>query len=146
MSSDTPVDTSEKAVASRTVRSAVSNGSRVTLFGDGRSAGARRFRDLVAEFAAEAGGMASLPASAQQLIRRLAQVSVELELLEAQRASGAAIDPVAFATIANLQRRLLGDLRALAKANAPKAPTLAEHLERMAAQRAAREASTGEAA
>jgi hypothetical protein len=108
------------------VRSAVSNGSRATLFGDGRSAGARRYRDLVAEFAAEVGGMAALPATTQQVVRRLAQVSVELELLEAQRAAGNAIDPVAFVTLVNSQRRLLRDLKSLRPRN--KGPSLTEHL------------------
>jgi hypothetical protein len=102
------------------VRSRVTNGT-PHLFGDGRSAGARRYRDLLQAFGDEAGGMANLPASAQQLVRRLAQVSVELELQEAQRASGATIDPVAFVTLVNSQRRLLRDLRAIK----PKAPTAA---------------------
>lgn len=119
--------------ASQKARSRLSNGSTLHLFGDGRSAGARRFRDLVAEFAAEVGGMISLPASAQQLIRRLAQVSVELELIEAQRASGAAIDPVAFVTLVNSQRRLLRDLEGLKKRHGPKQPTLQDHLRKYAA-------------
>ncbi len=113
------------------VRSAISNGSRACLFGDGRSAGARRFRDLMIEFGAELGGFANLPATAQQVVRRLAQVSVELELLEAQRASGAAIDPVAFVTLVNSQRRLLRDLEAIKTKLAPsRQPTLAERLAR----------------
>src|SRR5690349_21731682 len=90
-----------------TARSRVTNGR---LFQDGRSAGARRFRDLVAQFASEAGST-SRSAAGQQLVRRLAQTSVELELLEAARASGSAIDPVIYVTLANAQRRLLHDLQ-----------------------------------
>ena len=94
----------------------------------GETPSARRYRDLVTEFAGEAGGMAALPASAQQLVRRLAQVSVELELLKSQRATGEAIDPVAFVTLVNSQRRLLRDRSALRPK--PKALSLAEHVAR----------------
>jgi hypothetical protein len=100
------------------------------MFGDGRSAGARRFRDLLHEFAAELGGVASLPASSAQLVRRLAQISVELEILEATRAAGQAIDATAFTRLANLQRRLLRDLAALKAQAAPQRPTLEEHIRR----------------
>jgi len=54
------------AARSELTRSKVSNGSRLTLFGDGRSTGARRFRDLVGAYAAEAGGMDLLSTSGQQ--------------------------------------------------------------------------------
>lgn len=111
-------------------RSKVSNGSRSMLFGDQRTAGARRFRDLQKDFADEVGGHAHLAVSGQQLVRRIAQVSIELELLEAQRASGAAIDPVGFVKLVNLQRRLLRDLERLKAANKPSQPSLAEHLAR----------------
>jgi hypothetical protein len=96
---------------------------------DGRTREARRYRDLFKAFADEAGGVETLSASAQQLIRRLAQVSIELELQESQRASGQAIDPVAFVTLVNSQRRLLKDLEALKKRQKPKA-LLQEHLAR----------------
>ena len=126
-----PDETNGVAARSPAVRSALSNGSRVTLFGDGRSAGSRRYRDLVAEFAAEFGGFATLPATAQQVVRRTAQVSVELEILEATRASGQAIDPVAFVTLVNSQRRLLRDLEVLKAKLAPsRLPTLTERLAR----------------
>lgn len=110
-------------------RSRVSNGSQALIFGDGRSAGARRYRDLQAEFAAELGNAEALPPSSRQLVRRLAQVSVELELLEAKRASGDEIDPIAFVTLVNSQRRLFRDLHARAERVAKeKPPTLAEAL------------------
>jgi hypothetical protein len=104
-------DPFHKAPSSLTARSRVTNGK---IFKDGRSAGARRFRDLMVQFADEAGGMVSLSASGQQLVRRLAQVSLELELMEASRAAGNAIDPLAYVTLVNSQQRLLRDLRRLA--------------------------------
>jgi hypothetical protein len=110
---------------SRQARARVSNGKRLQLFGDGRSAGARRFRDLLRSFKDEFGNTASN----EQSIRRLAQVSVELELLEAKRAADEAIDPVAFVTLVNAQRRLLRDLERQSVSRKP-APQkrLQEHL------------------
>jgi hypothetical protein len=125
-----PEDRSEIAARNPVSRSAVTNGSRL-LPGDGRSAGARRYRDLTNAFAAELGGMAALLETGQQLVRRLAQVSVELELLEATRAAGGAIDPVAFVTLVNSQRRLLRDLEALKREKAARTPrqsALAQYL------------------
>jgi hypothetical protein len=89
-------------------KAAITNGSRATIFGDGRSAGARRYRDLLSAFSADLGE--PLSAAADQVVRRLSQASVELELMEAASASGTAIDPVAFCTLVNVQRRLLKDL------------------------------------
>lgn len=111
-------------------RAAVTNGSRV-LFGDGRSAGARRYRDLLDDFADEVGGYETLPATGKQVVRRLAQVSVELELLEAQRAAGGAIDAVAFCTLVNSQRRLLRDLARYTPA--PSSQSLEDQLQEGAA-------------
>jgi hypothetical protein len=91
----------------------VSNGTAYVLFGDGRSPGARRYRSLLQSFATEAGGMDALPASAQQVVRRLAQTSVELELMEAERAAGNTIDAVCFVRLVGTQRRLLKDLALL---------------------------------
>jgi len=108
-------------------KSRVTNGLTLLLTGDGRTAGARRFRDLFNAFAAELGDAAKVPSN-NQLLRRIAQVSIELEALEAKRAQGDAIDPLGFCTLVNSQRRLLRDLEA-AKARSAKPPqTLAEYL------------------
>ena len=82
-------------------RCAVTNGNMALLFGDGRSVGARRYRDLCSAFGSDLGE--PLSAVADQVVRRLAQVSVELELMEATRAAGGAIDPVAFCTLVNVE-------------------------------------------
>jgi hypothetical protein len=141
-----PSDTNGVVGRNAIIRSQVTNGSKLHLFGDGRSAGARRFRDLLSEFAAEVGGLNALPATAQQLVRRLAQVSVELEVLEATRASGQAIDPVTFVTIVNSQRRLLRDLEALKTKSLPsRQPTLQEHLRKQCVVTAAPAASSSPA-
>lgn len=117
----------------------MTNGSRIHLFGDGRSTEARRYRDLLAQFSSELGGMAALSATAQQIVRRAAQTSVECELLEAARAAGEPVSATAYASAANVNRRALRDFEALKRQHQPKRKTLAEHF-------AARAAATADAA
>jgi hypothetical protein len=74
------------AVRSPTNRSRISNGRALLEGIDGRSALARRYRDVVAAVAQDQGG-ADL-----QLIRRFAAVSCLAEQLEARLVSGQAID------------------------------------------------------
>jgi hypothetical protein len=79
-------------------------------------------------FGDEAGGFDRLNASGQQMVRRLAQVSVELELLEATRADGGDIDPIAYCTLVNSQRRLLSDLERLKASSSEQAPSLSDYV------------------
>ena len=50
---------------------------------DGRSATARRFKDLVGDIAADLGGMAEVSTAEMQMIRRAALLSAECEKQEA---------------------------------------------------------------
>lgn len=90
-------------------RSRVSNGSSTFLDGvDGRSALARRYRDLLAEMIRDLGGD---PTAAQDAIaRRAATLCVWCEQAEATMASGGSINIGEFSTTANAMRRLLVDL------------------------------------
>jgi len=98
---------------SPTVRSRVTNGS--GLFaegGDERGPWARRFRDLVAEHAADAGGSLFLSEAQRSIIRRAATLEVQLEQLEARFSEGPAdaADLNLYSTLSNTLRRLLSDL------------------------------------
>lgn len=90
-------------------RSRISNGSATFLPGtDGRSALARRWRDIASQLAADIGGD---PSEAQSLIaRRAATLGVWCEQCEAALAGGGTLDIVAFTTATNALRRLLADL------------------------------------
>src|SRR5262245_653349 len=68
---------------SPSVRSKLSNGSKLLPMTDGRSASARRFRDLFQEIAADLGGLSFISEGQRQLCRRAALLSAELERLEA---------------------------------------------------------------
>jgi hypothetical protein len=87
----------------------VSNGSSTFLDGaDGRSALARRYKDLLGEMIRDMGGD---PTAAQAAIaRRAATLCVWCEQSEAAMAAGDEIDIGTFATTANAMRRLLVDL------------------------------------
>jgi hypothetical protein len=77
-------------------RSAVTNHKDLLPNLDGRSATARRFRDLVNAFVADMGG----------LDRRLAATTVQAEMLEARMVNGDAIDIATLCTLASTTVRL----------------------------------------
>jgi hypothetical protein len=70
------------------VRSRVANGSKLLPLTDGRSAAARRFRDLFEDICVDLGGAAHLSEGQRQLVRRAAMLSAESERLEALAAPG----------------------------------------------------------
>jgi hypothetical protein len=98
-----------KAVARPTARSQVSNGKDLFLEGvDGRSALARRYRDILAQLTSDIGGD---PSEAQSIIiRRATQLAVWCEQAEAEAAGGKALNIGEYATATNTLRRRLLDL------------------------------------
>jgi hypothetical protein len=73
---------------------------------DGRSAWARRFRDLVSLYVADAGGIAALTELKFSLIRRCAALSCECEKLENALADGQEIDVDLLARLSSHMRRI----------------------------------------
>lgn len=72
----------------------------------GRSAPARRFRDLIRAFIADAGGVDACSEVKLGLLRRLAAASVLAETMEARAVSGQPIDVNAFCTLASTTVRI----------------------------------------
>jgi hypothetical protein len=126
--------------------SRVTNGDLLFPFVDGRSAEARRYRDLVRVFGAECGGgFERLSESDRQLVRRVALVSLQLEWMESNHAAGNPIDAVSFVRLVNTQRRLLRDLDRVKSRLAPEKPkgsAFQRHLAERAAAKAADEGTT----
>jgi hypothetical protein len=87
-------------------RSAVSNHKDLLPGLDGRSASARRFRDLVNAFVADMGGLDCCSEIRLGLVRRLAATTVQAEMLEARMANGEAIDIATLCTLASTTVRL----------------------------------------
>lgn len=111
-------------------RSRVTNGS---VFDpskvDGRSALARRYRDILSEMIRDLGGD---PSAAQDAIaRRAATLCVWCEQAEATMASGGEINISEFSTTANAMRRLLVDL-GLERRARDVTPSLSNYLNRSA--------------
>jgi hypothetical protein len=89
-------------------RSRVSNGSAMLPDVDGRSAIARRYRDVLNELISDLGGD---PSGAQSAIaRRASALCVVCEQAEAEMVAGGVLDLAEFTTAANSLRRLLSDL------------------------------------
>lgn len=100
-------DTSMVTPAKPTHRSRVTNGSSLFADVDGRTARARRLRDVLDELLAEIGDASE---AQQSLARRAASLSVWCEEQEAALARGEAVDVAALVTAGNSVRRLLRDL------------------------------------
>lgn len=103
-----PSDSSKAASPSPFNGTRVGTGRSILPGVDGRSAGARRYREIVHQLESDAGGD---PSGAQQaIIRRAATLAVWCEQAEGEFANGAELDIQAFTTATNALRRLLADL------------------------------------
>lgn len=105
------------APSSPTARSAVSNGSRLLQGVDGRSASARRFRDLVREFTAELGGDTIMTEPMRAMVRQASAVTVEAERMQATIIRGEPVDTEQLVRVTNTLSRIMNGLKAKAKAS-----------------------------
>ncbi len=103
----------------------IGTGNAVLSGVDGRSQGARRYRELCADLVHHLAGDPTAPQLA--IIRRAAALAVWCEGQEAAQASGGEFDVQAFTTAANTLRRLLADL-GLERRMRDATPTLAQYL------------------
>jgi hypothetical protein len=115
-------------------RSAVTNGRRMFVEGDGNSAWSRRFRDLAAQHADDLGGIVNLSEAQQSLIRRVSAIEVELEQMEGRMSKGEAVDLDGYTRAAGHLRRILETLGTERRAKNV-TPTLGEYLAAKAAAR-----------
>jgi hypothetical protein len=129
------VDTPQKAATCATNRSAVTNGSKLHSHVDGRTTGARRFRDLVAAFESEIPG--PLSAIEKGLVRSAAGLQLQAEQEQARIVRGEPIDPDTLIRLTGAARRILAMISAKAAKRKPEVPSLQEHLAMRARQRAA---------
>jgi hypothetical protein len=102
---------------------------------DRRTAAYKRTCAIISSLQADLGGADRLSCAQLQLIQRAAMLGAILEDQESRWLAGEPIDPGAYATLSNAQRRLLADL-ALERRARDVTPTLREHLARKAADRA----------
>jgi len=99
------------ATTAPATRSRATNGS---LFwvddADGRSASARRFKDILAAVVADLGGASELSEAQRQLCRRVALLSLQCEAEEGRAVAGEAIDFDSYGTMVNVLARTLRTL------------------------------------
>jgi hypothetical protein len=107
-----------------TVRSAVSNGTKMLKGVDARSATARRFRDLVDDFTRDLGGEDVLTVADRTLIRQAAAITLQVEQLQAAIIRGEPVDEDKLIRLSGTARRCLAGIR---KRERP-APRLADYL------------------
>jgi hypothetical protein len=109
-------------------RAAVSNGTRMHPKGvDGRSAEARRFKDLVSSFAASLGGEGALTEAERALIRNAASLTVQCERLQAALVAGREVNSEEMTRLANSSARVLAALRIKGERKEA-TPTLSQYL------------------
>lgn len=115
-------------------RSSVTNGSRVLVGVDGRSAGARRYRDLIDGLTRELGG--ELSAAEQLAVRNAASLQLHSENLTAAQARGEHVEADAITRAANGATRALTALRRLRPSKDKRRSSLSElmHARRVAAE------------
>lgn len=87
-------------------KSALTNGGRLVLIGDGRSAEGRRWADLLDHHLADMGGPDGLTMAQDGLARRSATIGTWCDLQEAALASGGDMDMEQYLGAVNTLRRL----------------------------------------
>jgi hypothetical protein len=87
-------------------RSAVTNGRKLFVEGDGNSAWSRRYRDLVAGHANDLGGGDALSEAQLSLVRRASAIECELEQMEGRLSMGEEVDLDIFTRATSHLRRL----------------------------------------
>jgi hypothetical protein len=98
-----------------TSRSRVTNGGKLIAGVDGRSADARRFRDLAMSFADDAGGAAVLTEAQRALVKQAATLTIQSERLQSAMLQGEAVDVGHQLGIANTLARTLARLGRVAR-------------------------------
>jgi hypothetical protein len=137
MLENSPQDRSSGISRSVTNRSAVTNGKRLFVEGDGRSPWARRWRDLVELHVADLGGIDNVSEAEKAIIRRAATLICELERREAEFAVGEGASDIAlevYQRASNSLRRLL-ESTGLKRRARDVTPTLADYLDEIVARR-----------
>jgi hypothetical protein len=91
-------------------RSAVTNGRKLYVEGDGNSAWSRRYRDLILGHISDLGGRTLLSEAQISLIKRASAIECELEQMEGRLSMGQEIDLDVFVRALGHLRRTLETL------------------------------------
>jgi hypothetical protein len=120
-------DIHASADRSRTLRSRVTNGTQLLAGVDGRTAAARRYRDLAISLADDLGGAGSLTEAQSALVRQAAAMIVQSEKLQGEVLRGEVVNSEQLVRLANAATRILSRL-GLKRTARDTTPSLAEYL------------------
>jgi hypothetical protein len=107
-------------------RSRITNGSKLVAAVDGRSAEARRYKDVAFALADDLGGASGLTEAQRALVRQVAAMTVQSERLQGAVLRGELVDVEQLTRLSNSLSRMLHRL-GLKKAKAKPISPLAEH-------------------
>ena len=110
------------------LRSRVTNGSKMIAGVDGRSADARRYRDLAMSFADDLGGAAVLTEAQRALVFQAASLVVQCEALNGAMIRGELVDVEQMTRVANALGRTLNRLGI--RKRAPTKPSVSDNIRR----------------
>jgi hypothetical protein len=127
----------------RKARSRVTNHQDLLPGVKGTSSAARRFRDLVGAFVTDMAGLDQCSEIKLGLLRRLAAVTVQAEMLEARMVNGEVVDVATLCTLASTTVRLATRL-GLERRARNVTPTLSEYLAGLRANKGATETIDGD--
>ncbi len=113
----------------RTVRSRITNGKDLLANVDGRTADARRYRDLCMSLADDLGGASALTEAQRALVRQAAAMIVQSEKLQSAVLRGELVDVEQLTRLANAATRILSRLGIKRAVREPMSP-LVEHFSR----------------
>jgi hypothetical protein len=88
-------------------RSRVTNGSKLMAAVDGRSAEARRYRDVAGALADDLGGAAGLTEAQRAIVRQIAAMTVQSEKLQGAVLRGELVDIEQLTRLSNALSRML---------------------------------------
>lgn len=109
------------------LRSKVTNGSKMVAGLDGRSAEARRFRDLQISYATDLGGPDKLTEAQRTLIAQAATLQIQAERVQAEVLRGGNINVEQLTRLANSATRILTRL-GLKRERPDTTPSLSDYL------------------
>jgi hypothetical protein len=121
--SQTPADRDALAERPSRQRSRITNGSKLVAAVDGRSAEARRYKDLAVSLADDLGGVAGLTEAQRALVRQAAGTIVQSEKLQGAVLRGEDVDLEQLTRLSNALSRMLHRLGIKRAASQP-APSL----------------------
>jgi hypothetical protein len=122
-----PPDHPRPLAGRRYQRSRITNNADLLPGWKGTSAPARRFKDLVNNYIVDSGGIDLISEIKLGLLRRLAAIVVQCELLEASMVNGEKVDITTLCTLSSTALRL--SMRLGLERKAKPVETLEEHLQ-----------------